>query len=153
MQPRLTQAQVNVIQGGDQENQIYQVGQRIKDNEDQLDTINARVVVEETYGLIAVKLSITADATSGINFTMPTFAFEIMDVVVHATATSGSGTATLRRSTTAMTDAIICAVADAVTRAGSIIQAQKNITSAEVLNIVTNGANDRGEIIIFGRRT
>lgn len=146
MQPRLTQEQVNAIQGGDQENQIYQIGQRIKDNEDQLDT-------EETYGLISVILPVVADASGAINFTMPSFDFEIMDVVVHATATSGSGTATLRRSTTAMTDAIICATADAVTRAGSIIQAQKNITSAEVLNIITNGANDRGEIIIFGRRT
>lgn len=148
----LTAEQVAAFQAGDQENQVYQIGQRIKDNEDNLVTLLADKVVNDTYGMITVKLSVTADGTSGINFTMPAFDFEIIDVVVHCTATNASGTATLRRLTTAITDAITCDTENALARAGTIDQAEKAVTAGETLNVITAGAADRGEVEIIGRR-
>ncbi len=144
MEP-LTQEQVAAIQTGDQENQQYQVGQRIKDNED------GRVLVE-TDGLIAVELDVTADASGAIDFIMPGFDFELLDVTVLATAISVAGTLILRRGTTDMTDAIACSLTNALGRAAEIVIAEKSISAGETLNIISNGAGDRGRMNLIGRR-
>jgi len=143
----LTVAEAVKLDQSSPENQVARPGTRIKIVEDAVDVLEAG-----SGDLVIQKVSIIADATGAFAFTAK-YAMELIDVKVVSTATSGSGTATVRRATTAMTDAIIMAAADVITRAASIIQAAKAITLGESLNVITNGANDRGIVYLYGIRS
>ena len=105
------------------------------------EVINSLVRVE--------KVSVTASGTSGVAATTIPVGAEIMDVLVHATATSGSGTAqvTVGGGGAAITDAIICAVLDAKTTASTIDQTYKIVGIAGI-EVVTNADADTGDIYI-----
>lgn len=86
-----------------------------------------RVVVDDT-------------AAAGFNFTMP-YAMKIAFMVVQAQAAATTGTLQLRRSTTAVSDAVICAVNHAVTYMGTCDDAQATTTEGETLNFISTGSD------------
>lgn len=99
----------------------------------------------------ALYCSITADATGEKAITIP-FKCEVIDVIVQARATSGGGTATLKKGSSAITDAIIMATDTAITRAGTIDDAYSSLNEGDTVTVDANGANDRGLITVLVRK-
>lgn len=99
--------------------------------------------------LKVAKTSITASGTAGVAVTIPVGA-EIVDMVVHANATSGAGTARLRigGGGANISDAVAMAVLDAVARCSSIDQTFKIVGAAGV-ELVTNADADLGDVYIY----
>lgn len=118
-----------------------------------IQSTQAGVAVLETGALYVLSVNITAAANSTAATISVPFACEVVDVVVQARATSGSGTATLRKTTTAITNAIVMDTDLAITRAGTIDDAQSTLAAGDNLNVITAGANDRGLVSVFVRRT
>ena len=116
------------------------------------ETLDDRVVEDEAIGMVIQEVEITADGSSGINFTVLK-SMKLMDIVLRSKATSGSGTMTLRRVTTAISDAIVCAVDLTIGRAGTLSDLGVDLVAGETLNIITAGANDRGVVRLIGYRT
>lgn len=102
--------------------------------------------------MVVIRAAVTADATSGQTITIPV-GIIIADVVVQCTATNASGTLTLRNSTTAITDAIACDTNHAIDRAATIDDAQASIATTDSINVIANGAADRGTVYIYGIRS
>ncbi len=102
---------------------------------------------------VYITAAITADATStAVQFTIP-FACRIVDIIVECTTASGSGTATVRKVTTAISDAMIMAVDKVIVRAGTIDDAQSTLAAGNNVNVITNGAADRGKVTLVCVRT
>lgn len=106
-----------------------------------------------TGSLCVITAAITADASGvgGLSVTIP-FDFELLDVVVQARATSGSGTVTVRKSTNAITNAIVMDTDTTITRAGTVNDAYSAILTTDSINVITAGANDRGLVTLIGKR-
>ena len=105
-----------------------------------------------TFGFIEVP--ITADATAGINFTVPVDC-KILDAKVICDAANASGTLTVRSGVTAITSAMICAVLDTVVQTGIILTAQRVQAAGTVLNVISVGgttAATRGTVLLTVRR-
>lgn len=102
--------------------------------------------------LQVAKTSITASGTAGVAVTIPVGA-EIVDMVVHANATSGGGTARLRvgGGGANISDAVAMAVLDAVARCSSIDQTFK-IVGANGVELVTNADADLGDVYIVFKK-
>ena len=100
--------------------------------------------------VIQIDFTVAVDASSGLTIPVP-YGIKIRDVIVQCTVASGSGTLTLRKSTTAITDAMACVTDKAIARAVSIDDEQSTIVkdSAE-LNVIANGGTDRGIVTIIG---
>lgn len=99
------------------------------------------------------KVSVTASGASGVAATTIPVGAEIVNVVVQATATSGSGTATVRigGAGSDISDAITMAVEDAVTSASTIDQTYK-IVGADGIEVVTNADADLGDVYIYYKK-
>ena len=80
------------------------------------------------------------------------FKAEIVDVTVQCTATVSDGTVQLDDGTTAITDAIIAATANAVTRAGTIAQATKTINAGGTLRAVKHATANAAVIYVTVRK-
>ncbi len=106
---------------------------------------------EKLSGVYALYCSITADATSEKTVPIP-FACEVVDVIVQARATSGNGTATLKKGSTAITDAIVMATDKVVVRAGTIDDAQSTLKEGDAVSVDCANAADRGLVTILVRR-
>lgn len=100
---------------------------------------------------IVLKKAVTADATGEVSVTIP-YAMEVYDVVVVCTAGSGGGTLTLKKGTTAITDAIACATDKAVARAGSLDDTVTTLAAGDAVSIDAAQAGDRGIMYIHGYR-
>lgn len=74
----------------------------------------------------------------------------IVDIVVHCSAANSNGTAQLRRGTTAISDAIACATANAIQRAGTIAAAEISLNAGQEYNVKTNATGDKGFMTIVG---
>ena len=135
---KLSDDDVLKLNKADPTSQLLYLGSRLKDIED--------------YALFQITFEITEDGTSGLNLPALPFPFEIFDVIVQSRALSASGTVTLRSGTNAITDAIACAADEAIDRAASIDDAYSTLAEGAVLNVITNGATDRGLVTIIGRR-
>lgn len=98
------------------------------------------------------KYAVTADATGGLSVTA-TEAFEIVDIIVQARATSSSGTVQVLKGSSAISDAIVCAVDTTITRAGTIDDAYSTIAIGDSIKFTTHGANDRGTVTLIGKRS
>lgn len=96
-----------------------------------------------------VTFAVTVDATGALSITIP-FNMVIVDVWVECTTANANGTLTLRKSTTAITDAMICAVDKVIVRVGTIDDAQSTLLTTDSINVISNGAADRGKIHILG---
>jgi len=112
-------------------------------------------MLDEKYDKLAdvyaLYCEITADATSEKTVPIP-FKCEVIDVIVQARATSGGGTATLKKGSTAITDAIVMATDKAIVRAGTIDDAQSSLNEGDAVSVDAAGANDRGLVTILVRR-
>ena len=91
-------------------------------------------------------------------FTAP-FAMQIVDVIVEALATVGSGTVKVMKATTEICTAIACAADGAVTHvsAGATValKAHRTLAVGDVVNIQAAGgtaANIRGRVTVVGVR-
>lgn len=108
-----------------------------------------------TYGMACVRVVVDDTAAAGFDFTMPV-AMNIADVVVQAQAAATSGTLQLRRTTTAITDAIDAAVNHVVDRAATIDDEQATTTAGETLNFISTGSDEteagkvRAIVYIYG---
>jgi hypothetical protein len=100
--------------------------------------------------VLIADIDAAANATAK-SVTVP-FDCEVIDVVVQARATSAGGTATVRKVTTAICDAVAMAADTTIARAGTLDDAQSTLSAGDDLNVITNGANDRGLVSIICRR-
>jgi len=100
--------------------------------------------------MFEAEIAAAANATP-VSIDVP-FACEVIDVTVQARAASGSGTATLRKGTSAISDAIAMAVDTTIARAGTIDDAYSTLAAGDSLNVITNGANDRGLVQVVCKR-
>jgi len=108
---------------------------------------------KQAYSPIYIIKKITADATgAGGAVTIP-YAFEIIDVIVQCTASNGSGTMTLKKGSSAITDAIAMVTDTNMARAGTINDAYSTILTTDTLFADANGASDRGIVTIVGIRS
>ena len=133
----MNQAEADAVDNIDPRSQISQVVERIRE-------------IQAT-GLVVQRVDVTADASAGADFLVD-YAMVLLDVLVRATATSGSGTLTLRRLTTAISSAVVCAVDEVLSRTTTITDAGQVLAVGETLNIIAAGAADRGEMFLVGYR-
>jgi len=104
--------------------------------------------LSEVYSLF---VTIDSDTTGEKAVAIP-FACEVIDVIVQARATSGSGTATLKKGSNAITDAIAMATDTAIARAGTINDAYSTLAEGDTVTVDANGSGDRGLVTILVRR-
>ena len=104
------------------------------------------------YSPVIISTAVTAAANSTAKSVTIPFAMRVLFVVTECTATSGSGTLTLRKATTAISDAMECATDKKVVYSASIDDAQSTLAAGDNVNIIANGANDRGVVTIIGIR-
>jgi len=103
-------------------------------------------------GLYAERVVVDAAANSTAKTFTVKYDMYIVDVVVQCNATSSSGTLTLRNGTTAISDGIACAANHALDRAATLDDAQVTIAAGTELNLIANGAGDRGTVYVIGYR-
>ncbi len=71
--------------------------------------------------LIAITVNITTGtATTALYTSNAPFAFEIIDVIIQARATEGSGAVTITNGSSSITDAITCDTDNEINKAGTI---------------------------------
>ncbi len=119
---------------------------------DQINRLGTRLQEIQDSSPYVQKVTVDADATGGKAITADV-AGEIVDAWAVCTVANASGTLTLRRSTNAISSAITCAVQDALSRTTSLVQAQKAVVQGEALNVVANGAADRGILYFAIKRS
>lgn len=130
-------------------NNLHQIGSKILEVQQRTGMDEGAVGISP---LLILVYAITADATGGLTVVTMPFAAEVIDVVVQARASSGSGTVTLRKATSAITDAIVMAVDTTVVRAGTIAAANALLAAGNTLTVITNGSADRGLVTIKMRK-
>ena len=109
----------------------------------QAKTIGSRLQVVEQRTLHIQRVVVAADATGALAF-LAEVAGEIVDAWAVCTTANASGTLTLRTATNGITSAIVCAVQHVVSRTTQVVQTYKTITQNQALNVIANGAADRG---------
>lgn len=134
---RITSVIAAILNKIDPDFQRYSLGDELKLSQDN--------------GLLVITASITADATAGLSVTIPCDC-ELLYVIVQARATSGSGSVTVRKATTAITNAIEMATDTNITVVGTIDDAQSSLLTTDNINVKTNGANDRGLVALLCKR-
>jgi len=134
----ITTAEANELNVGSPINQKLELGTEIKKFQDN--------------GLVVISKVIDADAkTEALSIDIP-FDIKIIDVIVTCTAAVEAGTAQLRNSTTAISDAIIMAANHVVDRAGTLDDAQVAVGASDSINVLTNETTNRGVITILALR-
>ncbi len=108
---------------------------------------------EKLAEVYALYCSITSDATGGNGqaVSIP-FPCEVIDVIVQARATSVGGTATLKKGSNAISDAIVMAVDTTITRAGTINDAYSTLAEGDAVSVDCANNTDRGLVTILVRR-
>jgi len=99
--------------------------------------------------VLEIPVTVAANATA-VNFTVP-YGFKLIDAFAVGSATSSGATLTLRTGTTALTSGMACAAADALGRATTLTVGTHK--AGDVLNVIANGAADRGTVFLIGKRT
>ena len=117
----------------------------------QLMQLGTELYLSNAYGISQITKNITTDATGEQAVTIP-FACVVLDVIVQARASSGSGTVTLKAGATAITDAIDMVTDTAMTRAGTINDAVSTLAAGATVTVDTNGATDFGLVTIIVKR-
>ncbi len=127
----LTEAEAQAVNNLMPGNLNAKLGDRVKELQDKT--------------LFIQRIPVAVDASGGLNFTVE-YSGELVDAWVVCTAANASGTLQIRRSTTALTTAMICAVIDVLVRNALILQSGKTLVAGETLNVKANGASDRGVV-------
>ena len=105
-----------------------------------------------TLGTSQSSKAVTADATGALSIDVP-YDMTIIDAWAVCTTANASGTLTVRSGTNAITSAIVCAVDTTLSRTTLIDDDYSAITTSTSLNVIANGAADRGIVYIMGVRT
>ena len=112
-------------------------------------------MLDEKYDKLAdvyaLYYEITADATSEVTVPIP-FKCEVIDVIAQAKSAEGGGTVTLKKGSTAITDAMIFTVDKTITRAGTIDDAVSTLNEGDAVSVDCANAQDRGFVTILVRR-
>ncbi len=114
--------------------------------------LGTEVATLGAYASCSIPISIAADATGNLD-TLAPFAFELIDVTVQGRAASGSGAVTVKKATNAVTDAIAMSTNNAITRAGTIDKTYSTFAEGDTIRLTTVGANDRGLVTLFVKRS
>lgn len=101
---------------------------------------------------IHLYIDVDASAAAGVSYVVPRD-LTVVDISVVCTAASGGGTMTVSGPGGAISDAIVCAVDTVVTRAGTINDANASLTAGQSITVTSNGAADRGRVIVFCHAT
>jgi hypothetical protein len=104
--------------------------------------------------LYFLEIDVDADASAGISILAP-FDLVIADVIVECRATNASGDLQVRTGTTAISDAIACDTDEAITRAGSIVEAAAVVDKNGDINALSAGgtaADTRGLVTLVVKR-
>lgn len=96
---------------------------------------------------VQMVIEIESDATGGLNFVVPR-AGKVIGVTVIATATNGGGTVLVSKAGAAITAALAMAAANTVVAAAALTQANVNFVANDTIRVVTNGAADRGTVVV-----
>jgi len=113
----------------------------------------SRIEDLELNAIHVLAIPVTASANSTPVTVAAPCKMQIVDVFVRATATSGSGTLKLRDSGGAdISNAIICAVDTTLTRVSTLIAAKLSVNADVNLQVIANGANDRGILYVLYQR-
>lgn len=128
-----------------------------REDEQKLNQINATAQKADLSGRMGATpfvVRVVVDAAANSTAKTLTWPYDgyLVDVVVQSNAASASGTLTLRKGTTAISDAIACATNHSIARAGTLDDAQVDISAGTDLNLIANGAGDRGTVYLFGMR-
>jgi hypothetical protein len=129
--------------------QNAQIGSKILEIQQNIGMNEAAVSISP---LVAVEYTVAADATGGLAICTMPYAAEVVDVIVFCTTSNTSGTLTLKKATNSISDAIACVTAGAIGRAATLATAYYILASGDILNVVANGAADRGKIIVILRK-
>ncbi len=95
-------------------------------------------------GLISQLIAITVNITTGVASTSiysskTPFAFEVVEVIIQARATEGSGTIVITDGSDSITDAIACATDNAIDKAATIDNAYSKIAEGGSLAVTMGG--------------
>lgn len=142
---KLSEQQAFAINNSAPIHQVTKTGEMIKEVQD--------------FGLYQFTMNHATDGASTYNFVFPDgsntppFNCEIVDASVQCRKTSGGGTVVVKKDTTAITDAMICAVLKTVVRAGTIDVAQSSLVAGtSAITITTVGATTWGLVTLVVRR-
>lgn len=103
--------------------------------------------------LVVIKYTIGSDHTTAKQIPVP-YDITVIDAIVQCTTANALGTAKLQRNASDITDAMIMAVNHVIVRAGTIDDAYQTINHlTQKLNVICNGAADRGVVYILGYRS
>lgn len=110
-------------------------------------------VIDSLLRVEVVQITSALSGTGGVSAENIPQGAEIIDVVVHAKATVGSGTAQVKvgGGGAAISDAITMAVEDALARASTIDQTYKTV-GADGVEVVTNSDSDEGDVYIYYKK-
>jgi len=91
-----------------------------------------------SYANTIFRFVVDSTAAAGFNLVIPA-AINITDIVIQAQAAATTGTLQLRRVSTVISNAMVCAVDHTLARAGTIDNAQAATTAGETLNVISTG--------------
>lgn len=114
-------------------------------------TVANSVANVNVIGGIPVVHRVVAIAASDVNVVL-THKTRVLDVIVVAKGSQAGGTITVKKTATAITDAIVCATDTAVTFAGTIDDAQHEIAAGGTLRVTAAGVATSAEVYIIGVR-
>lgn len=143
----LTEIQAIKLDKDNPGNDLASLGTRLRELQQRtgMDEAGSSVI----YNMVMLCYDIVADATGNPTMWTATFACEVVDVIVQARASSGSGTATVGKGANAITNAIACVTDTNMARAGTINDAYSTLAIGDTLNVDCNGTTDRGLVTVI----
>lgn len=93
-----------------------------------------------TVGIIEVEITSDASGALAKTFTVP-YDCKILEAIAICTSSNTLGTLQVRRSSTVISAAIICAVDTTIARSATLVAAEKNLLVGTTYNIVAGGTN------------
>jgi len=122
-------------------------------------TPNQQLNEMDAYSPVVINYAVSADHSTAQPAFVAPFNMRILDIIVKANATQGSGTLVPRRGADAMCTGITCAADGAVSRlaAGATVanDARLTLEKGDTVNIISVGgtaANTRGFVTFIGVR-
>lgn len=122
-------------------------------------TANQQINEFNQYSPVVINYAVAADASTAVDAFVAPFAMRILDIIVKANATNGSGTLVPQKGADAMCTGITCATDGAVSRlaAGAVVANDARLTLAkgDTVKILSSGgtaANTRGYVTFIGVR-
>lgn len=109
------------------------------------------VKYENIAEVYALYVTIDADTTGEKAVPIP-FKCEVIDVIAQAKAAEGGGTVTLKKGSTAITNAMVFTVDKTITRAGTIDDAVSTLSEGDAVSVDCANAGDRGFVTVLVRR-